>query len=132
MPCPFTVSNMFCASPKIWLHLVSLQNLLCWHKNQFYWKQIIFLSGTKCLWLPQYVHKFLVWHKRFGPAQKILGPVKGQGTRYYLNYLSWKYDLLAVTKTCFDFKRNSTKGTKHSHARMVQSLSHCYFTRWNL
>jgi hypothetical protein len=22
---------------------------------------------------------FLVWHKKFGPAQKILGPVKGQG-----------------------------------------------------
>ena len=29
--------------------------------------------------LPQYVNKFLVWHKKFGPAQKILGPVKGQG-----------------------------------------------------
>ena len=43
--------------------------------------QIIFLSGTKCLWLPQYVNKFLVWHKKFGPAQNILGPVKGQGIR---------------------------------------------------
>jgi hypothetical protein len=52
---------------------------LCWHKNQFYWMQIIFLSGTKCLWLPQYVNKFLVWHKKFGSAQNILGPVKGQG-----------------------------------------------------
>ena len=31
--------------------------------------QIIFLSGTKCLWLPQYENKFLVWHKKFGPAQ---------------------------------------------------------------
>ena len=41
--------------------------------------QIIFLSGTKCLRLPQYVNKFLVWHKNFGPAQNILGPVKGQG-----------------------------------------------------
>jgi hypothetical protein len=41
--------------------------------------QIIFLSGTKCLWLPQYVNKFLVWHEIFGPAQNILGPVKGQG-----------------------------------------------------
>ena len=40
--------------------------------------QIIFLSGTKCLWLPQYVSKFLVWHKKSGPAQNILGPVKGQ------------------------------------------------------
>ena len=81
MPCPFTGSRMFCAGPKIWLHLVPLQKLLCWHKNQFYWMQIIFLSGTKCLWLPKYVNKFLVWHKKFGPAQNILGPVKGEGIR---------------------------------------------------
>ena len=41
--------------------------------------QIIFLSGTKCLELAQYVNKFLGWLKTFGPAQNILGPVKGQG-----------------------------------------------------
>ena len=46
--------------------------------------QIIFLSGTKCLWLPKYVNKFLVCHKKFGPAQNILGPVKGQGIREYV------------------------------------------------
>ena len=40
--------------------------------------QIIFLSGTKCLRLPQYVNDFLVWHKKIGPAQNILGPLKGQ------------------------------------------------------
>ena len=56
-----------------------LQKLLCQLKNQFYWMQIIFLSGTKCLWLPQIVNKFLVWHKKFGPARNILGPIKGQG-----------------------------------------------------
>ena len=55
-----------------------LQKLLCQHKNQFYWLQIIFLSGTKCLWLTQYVNEYLVWHKKFGPAQNIFGPVKGQ------------------------------------------------------
>ena len=55
------------ARPKIWMHLVPLQKLLCRHKKQFYWMQIIFLSGTKCLWLTQYVNKFLVWHKKFGP-----------------------------------------------------------------
>ena len=32
--------------------------------------------------MPQYVNKFLVWHKTFGPAQNILGPVKGQGISY--------------------------------------------------
>ena len=41
--------------------------------------QIIFLSGTKCLRQPQYANKFLVRHKKFGPSQNILGPVKGQG-----------------------------------------------------
>ena len=40
--------------------------------------QIICLYGTKCLWLPKYVNKFWVLHKKFGPAQNILGPVKGQ------------------------------------------------------
>ena len=79
MPCPFTGPKIFWASPKIWLHLVLLQKLLCRHKNQFYWMQIIFLSGTKCLWLPQNENKFLVWHKKFGPALIILGPVKGPG-----------------------------------------------------
>ena len=65
MPCPFTGPNMFCACPNflshsiIWLHLVPLQNLLCRHKNQFYGMQIIFLSVTKCLWLPQYVNTFM-------------------------------------------------------------------------
>ena len=41
---------IFWASPKIWLHLVPIHKLLCRHKNQLYWMQIIFLSGTKCLW----------------------------------------------------------------------------------
>ena len=49
--------------------------------------QIIFLSGTKFWWLPQYINKFLVWHKKFGPAQNILGPVKGQG----INFLKIKF-----------------------------------------
>ena len=83
----FVPVQIFWASPKIWLHLVPLQNLLCRHKNQFYWMQIIFLSGTKCLWLAQYVNKFLVWHKKFRPAQNILRPVKGQGKRPILSNL---------------------------------------------
>ena len=78
VPKYFVPIKIFWASPKIWLHLVPLQKLLCRHKKQFYWMQIIFLSGTKCLWLPQYVNNFLVWHKNLGPAQNILGPVKGQ------------------------------------------------------
>ena len=41
--------------------------------------QIIYWSGTKSFQLAQYVNKFLVQHKKFRPAQNILGPVKGQG-----------------------------------------------------
>ena len=49
VPKCFVLVQIFWASPKIWLHLVPLQKLLCRHKNQFYWMQIIFLSGTKFL-----------------------------------------------------------------------------------
>ena len=45
--------------------------------------QIIFCSGTKCLQLAQNVNKFLVHQKKFGLAQNILGPVKGQGINPY-------------------------------------------------
>ena len=70
--------------------LVPLQKPLCLHKNQFYWMQIIFLSGTKCLWLPQYVYTFLVWHKKFGTVQNILWPVKGQGIKLKNFHSFWK------------------------------------------
>ena len=49
VPKCFVPVQIFWDSPKIWLHLVPLQKLLCRHKNQFYWMQIIFLYGTKCL-----------------------------------------------------------------------------------
>ena len=78
VPKYFVPVQIFWVSPKFWLHLVPLQKVLCRHKNQFYWMQIIFLCGTKFLWLAQYVDKFLVRHKKFGPEQNILGPVKGQ------------------------------------------------------
>ena len=87
IPKSFLVVQILWASPKIWLHLVPLQKLLCWHKNQFYWIQIIFLSRTKCMWLSQYGNTCLIWlwHKKFAPAQNILGTVKGQG-----NSLCWR------------------------------------------
>ena len=86
----FVSIQIFWASPNFWLHLVPLQKLLCRHKNKFYWMQIIFLSGTKCLWLPQYVNKFLVGYKKFRPAQNILGPVKGQGISL-ISFKKWSY-----------------------------------------
>ena len=41
--------------------------------------KIILWSGTKSLGLAQYVNQFLVWHKKFGPAQNVLGLIKEQG-----------------------------------------------------
>ena len=58
----------------------SAQNFDCLFKN--------FCAGTKCLWLAQYVNKSLVWRKKFGPAQNILRPVKGQGINTSCNLVS--------------------------------------------
>ena len=71
--------SQFLSHPKNLTAFSASLNSLCWHKNQFYWMQINFLSGTKCLWLAQYINKFLVRNKKFGPAQNILRPVKRQG-----------------------------------------------------
>ena len=76
VPKCFVPVQNFWAIPKIWMHLVPLQKLLCRHKNQFYWMQIIFLSGTKYFWLPQHVNEFSVWHKKFGPSPKHFGTCK--------------------------------------------------------
>ena len=69
---------VFSASSKIF---VPTQKIILLNANNF-------LSGTKCLRLPQYVNKFLVWHKKFGPAQNIFGPVKGQGINV-VKFLGW-------------------------------------------
>ena len=70
----FVPVQMFWASPNIWLHLVILQKLLCQQIKQFYWMQIITLSGTKCMLLAQYVNKF------FCPTQTIWTGTKHFGT----------------------------------------------------
>ena len=69
MPCPFTGPKMFCAGP----------NVLSQSKDL-----IAFSASSKTFVPPQKpillnANDFLVRHKKFEPAQKILGPVKGQG-----------------------------------------------------
>ena len=56
--------------------------------------QIIFLSDTKYLGLAQYVNTFLVRHQKFGTAQNILRPVKGQGINFIMVLLSISFDKL--------------------------------------
>ena len=76
MPCPFTGPKMFSVGPIFFepaqkTSLLNANHIFVWHV-------------TKCLGLPQYVNKFLVWQKKFGLAQNILGPVKGQGIKCIL------------------------------------------------
>ena len=73
--------------------------------------QIIFLSGTKCLWLPRYVIKFLVRHKKFEPAQSILGPVRGQGIRFLIVKV-WK-NKQKLEKCLQFYKCNNLKVESH-------------------
>ena len=70
MPCPFTGPKFFCDGPNFFeptQKFNCIQRLFkkfCGGRkiNSTEWK-IIFLTGTKYLRLPQYVSKFLVWHK---------------------------------------------------------------------
>jgi hypothetical protein len=54
-----------------------LQATCCWSliQSKYFWRtyymKIIFWSGTTKLGLAQYVNQFLVWHKKFGPAQNV-------------------------------------------------------------
>ena len=54
VPKTFVTVQIFWGRPNVWLHLVPLQKLLCWHKNWIYSLKIFFWCGTKCLWPVQY------------------------------------------------------------------------------
>ena len=86
--------------------------------------QIIFLSGTKCLWLAQYVNQFLVWHKKCGPAQNILGPVKGQGIRFYILSPCWiHFDYLLTQKNfCWLPSKNEVADKKTDHCNLTKKF----------
>ena len=53
--------------------------ILCQTKRWFAFSKIVFSAGTKVFEEALNEVKFLDWLKTFGPAQNILGPVKGQG-----------------------------------------------------
>ena len=69
MPCPFTGPKMFCAGPNF---LSQPQNLTAFSASL---KTFVPVQKTILL----NANHLFVWHKKFGPAQNILGPVKGQG-----------------------------------------------------
>ena len=64
---------------KIYLHIVAVTNILCQTKRLYAFSKIGFCTGTKVFDEALNKVKFLGWLKNFGPAQNILGPVKGQG-----------------------------------------------------
>ena len=55
--------------------------ILCQKKRLFAFSRIGFCAGTKFFEEALNAIKFLDWLKKFGPAQNIFGPVKGQGIR---------------------------------------------------
>ena len=88
MPCPFTGPKMFCTGPNFMSQpknltafsaslktFVPAQKPILLNTNNLFVSQKMFKTTTV------YVNKSFVWHKKFGTAQNILGPVKGQGIR---------------------------------------------------
>ena len=85
VPKCFGLVQIFCARPKIHLHIVAVTNILCQTKRWFAFSKIGFCAGTKVFEEALNAVKFLGWLKTFGLAQNILGPVKGQG----ISSLNW-------------------------------------------
>ena len=79
VPKCFVLVQIFWARPKIYLHIVPATNILCQTKRWFAFSKIVFCASTKVYEEALNAIKFLGWLKIFGPAQNILGPVKGQG-----------------------------------------------------
>jgi hypothetical protein len=63
--------------------------------------QIIFLSGTKWMFVTATICTFLVWHKNFEPAQNILGPVKGQGIIVWKMFRRLKFCHTGICSYCY-------------------------------
>ena len=78
-PKMFWAGPNFLALPKIYLHIVAVTNIFCQTKRWFAFSKIGFCAVTKVFEEALNAVKFLVWLKKFGPAQNILGPAKGQG-----------------------------------------------------
>ena len=79
MPCPFTGRKMFCTTGPNFL--IQPKNLTAFSASSK-----TFVPAQKPILLK--ANYLFVWHKKFGPAQNILGPVKGQGIGAQLGFLA--------------------------------------------
>ena len=73
MPCPFTGPKMFCAGPNI---LGQPKNLTAFSASSK-----TFVPSQKTILLD--ANHLFVWHKKIGPAQNILGPVKQSPSKIF-------------------------------------------------
>ena len=117
-------SKYFGPDQKLNRILVPLQKVLCRHKNWTYHMKIIFWSGTKKLELSQYVNQFLVWHKKFGPARNVLGPVKGQGksASNFVQKTGKSYHNNCQDTTHFEKKVSKTQKSKQIFEKRFETL----------
>ena len=86
MPCPFTGPKIFCAGPNF---LSQTKNLTAYSSSSK-----PFVLAQKPILLN--ANHLFAWHKKIGPAQNILGPVKGQGISSSQPF--YVYNLLLLPK----------------------------------
>ena len=74
MPCPSTSPKTFFFGPDQKINCIYfLHKTFCNNKT----------SEFSSFGLAHYENPYLAWHKTFGSAQNILGPVEGRGTRVF-------------------------------------------------
>ena len=89
MPCPFTGPKMFLAGPNFLYQNKNLFTYCGSHKHFVPDKKMIWIQFASTKFFEEKLNavKVLGWLKKFGPAQNVLGPVKGQGTKIQLHWV---------------------------------------------
>ena len=77
--------QIFCARPKIYLHIVAVTNILCKTKIWFAFSKIGVCAGTKVFEDAINAIKLLGWLKLFEPAQSILEQDNSDVNKYVVN-----------------------------------------------
>ena len=111
MPCPFTGPKMFWADPNF-LCQIKISFTYCGShkyfvpdkKKGFAFSKIVFCADTKVFEEVLNAVKFLGWLQKCGPAQNILGPVKGQGISWDWHCTNFKKKKKMLSKNVRDFR----------------------------
>ena len=72
--------NFLCKTKNLFIYCGSHKHFAS-DKKMIAFSKIVFCASTKFFEKALNAVKFLGWHKIFGPAQNILGPLKGQGIK---------------------------------------------------